>query len=53
MKVAISLLIIVAGLSGCASRNPGNREQYYKYADSISYTQLDTSSFFPVPLAEN
>lgn len=43
MRAAIFLLIIVAGLSGCASRNPGSREQYYTYADSVSHTQLDTS----------
>lgn len=43
MRTAIFLLIIVAGLSGCASRNPGSREQYYTYADSVSHTQLDTS----------
>lgn len=43
MRVAISLLIIVAGLFGCALRNPKSREQYYKYTDSISHTQLDTS----------
>lgn len=43
MRAAIFLLIIVAGLFGCASRNPGSREQYYTYADSVSHTQLDTS----------
>lgn len=43
MRVAISLLIIVAGLFGCALRNPKSREQYYKYTDSISHIQLDTS----------
>lgn len=43
MRTAIFLLIIVAGLSGCASRNPGSREQYYTYVDSVSHTQLDTS----------
>lgn len=43
MRVTISLLIIVAGLFGCALRNPKSREQYYKYTDSISHTQLDTS----------
>ena len=43
MRTVIFLLIIVAGLSGCASRNPGSREQYYTYADSVSHTQLDTS----------
>lgn len=43
MKVVIFLLVIVAGLSGCASRNPGSREQLYSSRDSISYTQLDTS----------
>jgi len=43
MRVVIFLLVIVAGLSGCASRNPGSRKQYYTYADSVSHTQLDTS----------
>lgn len=43
MREAILLLMIVAGLSGCASRNPGSREQYHRYTDSISQMQLDTS----------
>lgn len=43
MREAILLLMIVAGLSGCASRNPGSREQYHRYTDSVSQMQLDTS----------
>lgn len=43
MRVAIFILIIVAGLSSCASRNPGSREQYHRYTDSVSHMQLDTS----------
>lgn len=43
MRVAILLLMIVAGLSGCASRNPGSREQYHRCTDSVSQMQLDTS----------
>lgn len=43
MRVGVCFLLLIAGLSGCASRNPGSREQLYSSRDSISYTQLDTS----------
>lgn len=43
MREAIFIWMIVAGLSGCASRNPGSWEQYSRYADSVSHIQLDTS----------
>lgn len=43
MREAVCLLLLIAGLSGCVSRNPGSREMFYTYRDSVSRTQLDTS----------
>lgn len=43
MRTGVCLLLIIAGLSGCASRNPGRRGELRSFRDSISYTQLDTS----------
>lgn len=43
MRVGFYFLLLIAGLSGCASRNPGRREQLYSSTDSTSYTRLDTS----------
>lgn len=43
MRGGICFLLLIAGLSGCASRNPGSRRELRSFRDSISYTQLDTS----------
>lgn len=43
MRIGVCFLLLIAGLSGCASRNPGRREQLYSSTDSTSYTRLDTS----------
>ena len=45
MKRVIYCLLAVAGLFGCASRNPGSREQFYAYKDSMAYARLDTSAW--------
>ena len=43
MRVVLYLFLVMAGLSGCVTRNSGSRELFSAYRDSMVYTRLDTS----------
>lgn len=43
MRIGVCFLLLIGGLSGCASRNSGSRRELRSFRDSISYTQLDTT----------
>ena len=43
MRTGICFLLLIAGLSGCASRNPGSRRQQSTDRHTILHTRLDTS----------
>lgn len=43
MRVVLYLFLVMAGLSGCVTRNSGSRELFSAYKDSMVYTRLDTS----------